>query len=166
MHQIDSAALRSAASAWHEEFAPLPKPLVVVNVGGPTGTFCDACSLVFCIPTCTCSEIQIATFYMVHHTTPYSNLSFIWMSEFCRAFEILFGFVIHLSYGCEYEEGVCVVYMIQYQKFFTGCCRYGSDLAKQLTAHLLNVLVSCGSIKISFSMRTPEKVLQQLLICH
>lgn len=37
------------------------------------------------------------------------------MSEFCRAFEILFGFVIHLSYGCEYEEGVCVVYMIQYQ---------------------------------------------------
>lgn len=75
LHQIDSAALRSAASAWHEEFAPLPKPLVVVNVGGPT-----------------------------------------------------------------------------------GCCRYGSDLAKQLTAHLLNVLVSCGSIRISFSMRTPEKV--------
>ncbi|GAY52933.1 hypothetical protein CUMW_145770 [Citrus unshiu] len=64
LHQIDSAALRSAASAWHEEFAPLPKPLVVVNVGGPT-----------------------------------------------------------------------------------GCCRYGSDLAKQLTAHLLNVLVSKIIIK-------------------
>lgn len=47
---------------------------------------------------------------MVHHTTSYSNLSFIWMSEVCRAFEILFGFVIHLSYGCEYEEGV--FYMI------------------------------------------------------
>lgn len=36
LHQIDSAALRSAASAWHDEFAPLPKPLLVVNLGGPT----------------------------------------------------------------------------------------------------------------------------------
>ncbi|KAJ4724936.1 Mitochondrial fission protein ELM1 [Melia azedarach] len=75
LHQIDSAALRSAASAWHDKFAPLPKPLLVVNIGGPT-----------------------------------------------------------------------------------GCCRYGSDLAKQLTAHLLSVLVSCGSVRISFSTRTPEKV--------
>lgn len=37
LHQIDSAALRSAAREWHEEFAPLPKPLLVVNIGGPTG---------------------------------------------------------------------------------------------------------------------------------
>jgi hypothetical protein len=36
LHQADSAALRSAASAWHDELAPLPKPLLVVNVGGPT----------------------------------------------------------------------------------------------------------------------------------
>ncbi|RVW86680.1 Mitochondrial fission protein ELM1 [Vitis vinifera] len=36
LHQIDSSALRSAASAWHDEFAPLPKPLLVVNIGGPT----------------------------------------------------------------------------------------------------------------------------------
>ncbi|XP_044483395.1 mitochondrial fission protein ELM1 [Mangifera indica] len=75
LHHIDFAALRSAASAWHDEFAPLPKPLVVVNIGGPTGH-----------------------------------------------------------------------------------CRYGSDLAKQLTSSLLSVFVSCGSIRISFSNRTPEKV--------
>lgn len=36
LHQADSAALRSAASVWHDELAVLPKPLFVVNVGGPT----------------------------------------------------------------------------------------------------------------------------------
>ncbi|XWS71449.1 hypothetical protein CRYUN_Cryun03dG0138900 [Craigia yunnanensis] len=36
LHQIDSAALRSAAAAWHDEFASLPKPLLVVNIGWPT----------------------------------------------------------------------------------------------------------------------------------
>ncbi|KAA8544282.1 hypothetical protein F0562_022294 [Nyssa sinensis] len=75
LHQIDSAALRSAAGAWHDEFAPLPKPLLVVNIGGPTSH-----------------------------------------------------------------------------------CRYGAELAKQLTASLHNILMSCGSIRISFSRRTPEKV--------
>ncbi|XP_062082529.1 mitochondrial fission protein ELM1 [Humulus lupulus] len=75
LHQIDSTALRSAASTWHDEFAPLPKPLLVVYVGGPT-----------------------------------------------------------------------------------GCCRFGADLAKQLTSSLLSVLVSCGTIKICFADRTPEKV--------
>ncbi|KAK9290696.1 hypothetical protein L1049_008870 [Liquidambar formosana] len=75
LHQADSAALRSAASAWHDELAPLPKPLLVVNIGGPT-----------------------------RH------------------------------------------------------CRYGADLAKQLTALLQNVLWSCGSLRISFSRRTSQKV--------
>ena len=42
---------------------------------------------------------------------------------------------------------------------YIGHCRYGADLAKQLTAYLLRVLQSCGSVKISFSDRTPEKVL-------
>lgn len=37
LHQADSAALRVAASAWHNELATLPKPLLVVNIGGPTG---------------------------------------------------------------------------------------------------------------------------------
>ncbi|KAL7173976.1 hypothetical protein ACSBR2_033268 [Camellia fascicularis] len=75
LHQVDFAALRSAANAWHDEFAPLPKPLLVVNIGGPTSH-----------------------------------------------------------------------------------CRYGVDLAKQLTTSLQNVLVSCGSVRISFSRRTPEKI--------
>lgn len=28
-----------AASTWHDEFAPLPKPLLVVNIGGPTHNY-------------------------------------------------------------------------------------------------------------------------------
>lgn len=36
LHKVDSSALRAAAIAWHDEFAPLPKPLLVVNIGGPT----------------------------------------------------------------------------------------------------------------------------------
>lgn len=42
---------------------------------------------------------------------------------------------------------------------FAGHCRYGADLAKQLTASLLSILTSCGTVQISFSSRTPEKVL-------
>ncbi|KAK1354562.1 mitochondrial fission protein ELM1 [Heracleum sosnowskyi] len=75
LHQVDFASLRTAAIAWHDEFAPLPKPLLVVNIGSPT----------------------------------------------------------------------CF-------------CNYGEDLAKQLVASLYDVLASCGSVRISFSRRTPEKV--------
>ncbi|KAH1070908.1 hypothetical protein AAZX31_03G178400 [Glycine max] len=75
LHQADSAALRVAASAWHNELATLPKPLLVVNVGGPTGN-----------------------------------------------------------------------------------CPYDVDLVKKLVVMLQNVLWSCGSIRISFSRRTPEKI--------
>lgn len=39
-----------------------------------------------------------------------------------------------------------------------GNCPYGADLAKQLATMLQNILWSCGSIRISFSRRTPEKV--------
>lgn len=35
LHQVDFTALRNAASAWHAELAPLPRPLLVVNIGGP-----------------------------------------------------------------------------------------------------------------------------------
>nr|KJB62071.1 hypothetical protein B456_009G399700 [Gossypium raimondii] len=80
LHPADSAALRSAASVWHDELAPLARPLLVVNIGGPTSS-----------------------------------------------------------------------------------CQYGADLAKQLIAMLQNVLWSCGSIRISFSRRTPEKVSKILL---
>ncbi|RXH76346.1 hypothetical protein DVH24_019234 [Malus domestica] len=36
LHQADFAALKSAASVWHAELTPLPKPLLVVNIGGPS----------------------------------------------------------------------------------------------------------------------------------
>ncbi|CAM0945720.1 unnamed protein product [Alopecurus aequalis] len=68
LHQADSAALRLAAIAWHDELAPLPKPLLIVNIGGP------------------------------------------------------------------------------------------ANLVRQLITSLDNVLDSCGSVRISFSRRTPQKV--------
>lgn len=41
LHQADFTTLRIAASAWHDALATLPKPLLVVNVGGPTSNlFC------------------------------------------------------------------------------------------------------------------------------
>ncbi|KAI5674389.1 hypothetical protein M9H77_14753 [Catharanthus roseus] len=75
LHQADSIALLSAASAWHDVLAPLPKPLLVVNIGGPT-----------------------------RH------------------------------------------------------CRYGVDLAKELAGSLQSVLPGCGSLRLSFSRRTPKQV--------
>ncbi|KAH7685552.1 Mitochondrial fission protein ELM1-like protein [Dioscorea alata] len=75
LHQADSALLRLAALNWHAELAPLPKPLLVVNIGGPT-----------------------------RH------------------------------------------------------CRYGADLAKQLAVSLHSVMATCGSVRISFSRRTPQKI--------
>ncbi|XP_078157290.1 fission ELM1-like protein (DUF1022) [Carex rostrata] len=75
LHQADPVALRVAATAWHDELDPLPKPLLIVNIGGPTKN-----------------------------------------------------------------------------------CKYGADLAKQLVASLHNVLKTCGSVRISFSRRTPKKV--------
>ncbi|KAK4730675.1 hypothetical protein R3W88_023663 [Solanum pinnatisectum] len=75
LHQADSNALKDAAYTWHDELATLPRPLLVVNVGGPTGH-----------------------------------------------------------------------------------CRYGTDLALEITALLLNIVPTCGSIRVSFSRRTPCKV--------
>uniref|UniRef100_A0A7N0TGU1 Uncharacterized protein n=1 Tax=Kalanchoe fedtschenkoi TaxID=63787 RepID=A0A7N0TGU1_KALFE len=39
LNHIDSAALCCAAISWNEEFSPLPKPLILVNIGGPTRSF-------------------------------------------------------------------------------------------------------------------------------
>ncbi|XP_047173783.1 mitochondrial fission protein ELM1-like [Vigna umbellata] len=75
LHRIDFASLRSAAITWQDVFAHVPRPLLVVNIGGPTKN-----------------------------------------------------------------------------------CPYGVDLAKQLVTSLLSVLGSCGSVRISFSERTPQKV--------
>ncbi|KAL6652859.1 hypothetical protein ACP70R_011784 [Stipagrostis hirtigluma subsp. patula] len=80
LHQADAVALRFAATDWHAELAPLPKPLVVVNIGGPTRN-----------------------------------------------------------------------------------CKYDVGLAKQLINSLHNVLKTCGSVRISFSRRTPQKVSDLIL---
>ncbi|CAL5419643.1 unnamed protein product [Camellia sinensis] len=53
LHQADSTALQVAACAWHDELAPLLKPLLVVNIGGPTRTlsiWCRPCKTVDSIP--------------------------------------------------------------------------------------------------------------------
>ena len=43
LHHADPTMLRVAAARWHNELAPLPKPMLVVNIGGPTSmvTFCS-----------------------------------------------------------------------------------------------------------------------------
>ncbi|KAL6496336.1 hypothetical protein OROGR_029594 [Orobanche gracilis] len=85
LHQADSATLRDAASAWHDEMAVLPKPLLVVSIGGPTR--------------------------FVNTTAFFPRV---------------------------------------------GNCRYGADLAMQLTDSLKSVLPTCGSLRVSFSRRTPK----------
>ncbi|GMH12668.1 hypothetical protein Nepgr_014509 [Nepenthes gracilis] len=82
LHQIDSAALTSAAGSRHDEFAHLPKPLIVVNIGAPS-----------------------------RH------------------------------------------------------CRYGAELAKQLAAYLRIVLPRCGTVRISFSEKTPKKIALSPALC-
>uniref|UniRef100_UPI001CB8C29D mitochondrial fission protein ELM1-like n=1 Tax=Erigeron canadensis TaxID=72917 RepID=UPI001CB8C29D len=42
-------------------------------------------------------------------------------------------------------------------------CRYGADLSRQLVASLMDVLPTCGSIRISFSRRTPKQVSEVLV---
>ncbi|THU44546.1 hypothetical protein C4D60_Mb02t08520 [Musa balbisiana] len=116
LHQADSAALRIAATAWHDELAPLPKPLLVVNIGGPTNS-----ELVI--------EVQTIIPLLV--------------------FEVKLGLLDFFHF-----VGPSLVL---YQGW-KGNCKYGSDLATQLVGSLQNVLASCGSVRISFSRRTPKKV--------
>jgi hypothetical protein len=42
--------------------------------------------------------------------------------------------------------------------YSAGNCKYSVDLARQLITSLYNVLDSCGSVRISFTGRTPQKV--------
>ncbi|KAL5976170.1 hypothetical protein ACLOJK_020500 [Asimina triloba] len=104
LHQADSAALRMAAIIWHDEMAPLPKPLLVINIGGPT----------------------MINVHLLIKT---------------------------LAYYVKYH----------FKTVVTGHCHYGADLARQLVISLDNVLASCGSVRISFSRRTPQKVSNVIL---
>ncbi|KAL6514339.1 hypothetical protein OROHE_019081 [Orobanche hederae] len=96
LHQADSATLRDAASTWHDEMEVLPKPLLVVSIGGPT------------------------------------------------------RYLQHIAVGLDLYVSV-------------GNCRYGADLAMQLTDSLKSVLPTCGSLRISFSRRTP-KIVADILV--
>lgn len=106
LHLIDFTSIRTAAVTWQNEFANVRRPLLVVNIGGPTRNF-------YC---------------------EFNHLK-------CHNFHGPKNLVIRL---------ISVIDL--------GNCRYGVDLAKQLAASLLSVLVSCGSVRISFSERTPQKV--------
>ncbi|XP_010452536.1 PREDICTED: mitochondrial fission protein ELM1-like isoform X1 [Camelina sativa] len=75
LHNVDASTLRKATLEWKDEFASLSKPLVVVNIGGPTRN-----------------------------------------------------------------------------------CLYAVELSKKLCGMLQSILWSCGSLRISFSRRTPKKV--------
>ena len=50
------------------------------------------------------------------------------------------------------------IYLLTQFPLYTENCQYGVDLAKQLATSLISVLGSCGSVRISFSDRTPQKV--------
>ena len=93
--------LRVAAARWHNELAPLPKPMLVVNIGGPT------------------SMVTLCSFPLISLVTT--------LNEIC-------GTVV------------------------AGHCKYGNDLAIELVSALKMVLATCGSVRISFSQRTPVKV--------
>lgn len=46
-----------------------------------------------------------------------------------------------------------------------GHCFYSVDLARQLAYSLENVIATCGSVRISFSRRTPQKVARTMQHC-
>lgn len=47
LHNVDACTLRNATLAWKDEFALLSKPLVVINIGGPTSkTHCASLSYI------------------------------------------------------------------------------------------------------------------------
>jgi mitochondrial fission protein ELM1 len=115
LHQIDFTSIRSAAAAWHDEFAHVPRPLLVVNIGGPSSNF------------------QFFEFNFL-------KCSKTWRKRIKLQWPFFF----------------LVIWLISIIDL--GNCRYGVDLAKQLVASLLSVLASCGSVRISFTEKTPQKV--------
>lgn len=69
LHQVDAGALRTAASAWHDEFAPLPKPLLVVTVGGPTSNYFTVyyLSYLFVLVYCICCFVYILNRFLLKY---------------------------------------------------------------------------------------------------
>ena len=69
-----------------------------------------------------------------------------------------------ILFGAAHLFQLGLVWCVSFFFPLIGNCRYGADLARQLTTNLLSVLDSCGSIRICFSNRTPEKVLLRMYI--
>lgn len=65
--------------------------------------------------------------------------------------------VVYLIYVYFYFEK-SFLKMIGMSLLYVGYCKYGEKLAKKIVDSLQNVLWSCGSVRISFSRRTPLEV--------
>jgi mitochondrial fission protein ELM1 len=55
LHYADASTLRNATSEWKNEFASLPKPLVVVNIGGPTSKHIVPLCILYTLSICICN---------------------------------------------------------------------------------------------------------------
>ena len=69
-----------------------------------------------------------------------------------------FGFSFQMIYWLLFILRCTIIFLMCSVFQCSGNCKYGVDLAKQLISSLYNVLDSCGSVRISFSRRTPWKV--------
>lgn len=52
LHYADVSTLRNATLEWKEEFASLSKPLVVVNIGGPTSKHIVPLRILYSLLSC------------------------------------------------------------------------------------------------------------------
>jgi hypothetical protein len=107
-------------------------------------------------------------------TIKYSNICL----PYIFFFELWFYTLALVKYNhtcniCQIKYEVSTLYFtfcfdVKYFFLWSGNCPYGVDLAKNLVVMLQNVLWSCGTIRISFSRRTPEKVygIKNYAICN
>lgn len=141
LHHVDSAALRSAAIQWNEEFSPLPKPLIVVNIGGPTSIYLIS---------------SFSFFIFILHLSK-ANLGSLkpkWLT-LRGMWRCLISIIFTQNVASDF---LAFVSNLLPPTIYVGNCKYGVDLAKELAKHLLHILASCGSIRMTFSARTPAKV--------
>lgn len=52
LHNVDASTLRIATLEWKDKFASLSKPLVIVNIGGPTSKHIVPLHFLFCLLSC------------------------------------------------------------------------------------------------------------------
>ncbi|KAM7509373.1 hypothetical protein LguiA_019826 [Lonicera macranthoides] len=180
LHQADSIALQNAAFAWHNELAPLEKPLLVVNVGGPTRYGVK-------LPSPVRGAVGLGLVGMLFQRTQFvvrrggprirqqRQHWDLWLEKNTSSINIAAPLDLHIGGATQVQRPpppllplIQPPVLSNNEKPLFGFSphrkapflevRYGVDLAKQLTTSLKNVLPSCGSLRISFSRRTPRKV--------